>query len=156
MTLKSTPHLLYVPLCVYQHTLKKLSGILKDFCFNSQPYLKNPERSPVFYHSSVYLISDSSSLLDSFLVSLFFHQRKYLSKTFTSSVLSSHPLHFAPLKNCDIISFLKAVHWVVSDDCNAPLVLDKCWTTTCRPPWLLRKNLLSFSQDAPLDNMLFL
>lgn len=156
MTLKSTPDLLCVLLCVYQHTLKKLSGILKDFCFNSQPFLKNPERSPVFYHSSVYLISDSSSWLDSFLVSLFFRQRKYLSKTLKLSVLSSHPLHFAPLRNCDTISFLKAAHWVVSDDCNAPLAPDKCWTTTRRPPWLLRKNLLSFSQDAPLDNMLFL
>lgn len=155
MALKSTPDLLCVILCVYWHTLKKLSGILTDFCFNSQLYLKNSERSPIFYHSNVYLISDSSSWLDSFLVSLFFHQRKNLSKNFKSSVISSHPLHFAPLRNCDTISFLNAAHWVDSDDCNSPLALDKCWTTACWPPWLLRKNLPSFSQGAPLDNMFF-
>lgn len=38
-----------VLLYVYWHTLKKLSGVLKYFCFNSQNFLKNPERSPVFY-----------------------------------------------------------------------------------------------------------
>lgn len=32
---------------VYLHTIEKLSGILKEFQFNSQAYLKKAERSPV-------------------------------------------------------------------------------------------------------------